>query len=86
MDKLSSEVHQVQRRCRPENLSPKEKENRHAQDKRLYANRASGSYCHHCAVDGDTAAHTATRQKSGESRSLSVKPEAMGHSLGNVCE
>jgi hypothetical protein len=63
-----------------------EKENRHAQRKRLYLNRASGGNRHHCGVDGDIAADIAARQKTGQGRCLPVKPKTVGHNLGDTSE
>jgi hypothetical protein len=42
-----------------------ERENRHVQVKRIYANRASGGDCHHCVIDGDIDAHAPARDKTG---------------------
>ena len=59
---------------------------RYEQVKSLYANRAFSGDCYYRAIDGDIDAYIATRQKPGQGGCLSIKPETMGHSLGNVCE
>ena len=42
----------------------------HVQTKSIYPNRAFGSDCHCCIVDGDLAAGTAAGEKAGKDSSL----------------
>jgi hypothetical protein len=51
---------------------------------RFYAHRAFSGDCHYCAINGDPAAVAAANEKASESGCLSIKPETIGHYLGNV--
>jgi hypothetical protein len=56
-----AEKHASEAHC----LSLKEKGKRHARTKGLYVNRAFGSDCHHCVVDGDIDASVVESPKTG---------------------
>jgi len=55
-------------KCRfnPANGYLQKKENRHAQTKRIYINRAFGSHSYHCSVDGDIDACPESGQGTGQ--------------------
>jgi hypothetical protein len=65
-------------------LSLKEKDERHAQTKGLYAHRAFGRDCYYRVIAGDIDACAAEGQETGEGRCMSIAPQAMVHCLVDV--